>query len=172
MHVCLNMYIAVDPLPYGEISRVAFIGISWKKHAATYQVRWDFEVWQDIKEIWYTVCMRDCWITYLKTESPENFLLYYRFTIHAAQFYMCTYIIFQMTETSAKHFSFDFNCGFARCTIRELTHKIRNATTMKNQRMTRKSSKAALTTEYHLILMLALTKVHCSTATDKIIELE
>ena len=41
------------------------IWMSWKKHAATYQVRWNFEVWQDIEEIRYTVCMRDCWITYL-----------------------------------------------------------------------------------------------------------
>ena len=41
-----------------------------------------------------------------------------------------------MTEASAKHLSFDFNCGFARCAIRKLTPKIRNATTNKNQRMT------------------------------------
>ena len=51
MHVCLNMYIAVDPLPYGEISRVAFIGISWKKHAAAFQGWRNFEVQLDFEEI-------------------------------------------------------------------------------------------------------------------------
>ena len=29
-----NMSIVVDPLPYGEISRAAFIGTRWQKHAA------------------------------------------------------------------------------------------------------------------------------------------
>ena len=42
----------------------------------------------------------------------------------------------QMSETSAKHFSLDFNCGFARCAIRELTPKVRNSAIDKQQRMT------------------------------------
>jgi hypothetical protein len=41
-----------------------------------------------------------------------------------------------MTETSAKHFSLDFNCGFARCAIRELTPKVRNAVLDKQQIIT------------------------------------
>ena len=46
------------------------------------------------------------------------------------------HILQQMTETSAKHFSLDFNYGFARCAIRELTPKVRNAAIDEQQRMT------------------------------------
>ena len=49
---------------------------------------------------------------------------------------MCACNIVQMTETSAKHLSLDFNCGFARCAVRELTPKVQNAATDKQQRMT------------------------------------
>ena len=49
---------------------------------------------------------------------------------------LCMHILQQMTESSAKHFSLDFNCGFARCAIRELTPKVRNAAIDKQQRMT------------------------------------
>ena len=33
------------------------------------------------------------------------------------------HILQQMTETSTKHFSLDFNCGFAWCAICELNQK-------------------------------------------------
>ena len=51
MRVRVHTYIAVDPIPCGEISRVAFIGKSLQKHVATFQGRRDFEVWRDFKEI-------------------------------------------------------------------------------------------------------------------------
>ena len=38
-----HTYIAVDLLPFGEISREAFIGKSLQKHAATFRGRRDFE---------------------------------------------------------------------------------------------------------------------------------
>ena len=47
------MYIVGDPLPCGEISRVAFTGISMQKHAARFRGRRDFEVRRDFKEIRY-----------------------------------------------------------------------------------------------------------------------
>ena len=45
-------------------------------------------------------------------------------------------ILQQMTETLAKHLSLNFNCGFARCAIRKLTPKVRNAAVDKQQRTT------------------------------------
>ena len=50
-NACAHMYIAVDPLPFGEISRAAFIGKSLQKHVATYRGRQGFEVRQDFEEI-------------------------------------------------------------------------------------------------------------------------
>ena len=38
------MYTAGDPLPCGEISRAAFIGMSMHKRAVRFQGWWDFEV--------------------------------------------------------------------------------------------------------------------------------
>ena len=40
MRIRINV---VDPLPCGGISRAAFIGMSWQKHAATFRGRRDFE---------------------------------------------------------------------------------------------------------------------------------
>ena len=45
-------------------------------------------------------------------------------------------ILQQMSETSAKHFSLNFNCGFVRCAICELTPKVGNSAIDKQQRMT------------------------------------
>ena len=42
--------IAVNPLTCSEISRAAFIRMSWQQHVATYQGQQDFEVRQDFKE--------------------------------------------------------------------------------------------------------------------------
>ena len=42
-----HMYIAGDPLPRSEISRMVFIGMSMQKHTVRFRGRWDFE------EIWY-----------------------------------------------------------------------------------------------------------------------
>ena len=47
------MCIFTDPLPYGKISRVAFIGMSWQKHAATFWGWQDIKVQWDFKEKWY-----------------------------------------------------------------------------------------------------------------------
>ena len=41
----------VDPLPCGKISRAAFIGMNWQKHAARFRGWRDFEVRRDIEEI-------------------------------------------------------------------------------------------------------------------------
>ena len=41
-----------------------------------------------------------------------------------------------MSETSTKYISHEYNCGFARSAIRELTSKVRNIATDKQQRMT------------------------------------
>ena len=35
-YACAHTYIAVDPLPCGEILGAAFIGVSWQKHVATF----------------------------------------------------------------------------------------------------------------------------------------
>ena len=105
------------------------IWMSWQKHSATYQVRWDFKVWLDIEEIQYTVHV---WLLdHLRKQSPVH-LLYMQLNITCLH----TIFIFQMIETSTKHLSFDLYCGFARCAIRELTPKTRNASTNKNQQMT------------------------------------
>ena len=56
MHVRIRINV-VDPLPCGEISRSVFIGMSWQKHAATFQGRWDFEVRQDFEKIRYITCL-------------------------------------------------------------------------------------------------------------------
>ena len=40
----MHTYIATNPIPWGEILRVAFKGMSWQKYAATFQGQWDFEV--------------------------------------------------------------------------------------------------------------------------------
>ena len=48
MHIHINV---VNPLPCGEILRAMFIGMSWQKHAATFQGQRDFE------EIWYITCL-------------------------------------------------------------------------------------------------------------------
>ena len=48
-----HTYIAVDPLPFSEISRAVFIGKSLQKHVATFQGRRDFEVRRDFEEIQY-----------------------------------------------------------------------------------------------------------------------
>ena len=45
--------IVVDPVPCGEISRVAFIGMCWLKYAAIFRGRQDFEVRRDLEEIRY-----------------------------------------------------------------------------------------------------------------------
>ena len=52
VHTC--MYKAVDPLPC-EILRVAFIWMSWQKHAATFRGRQNFEVQRDFKEYRFAV---------------------------------------------------------------------------------------------------------------------
>ena len=49
----VHTYIAGDPLPYSEISRAAFIGMSMQKHAARFWGRRNFEVRRDFKEIRY-----------------------------------------------------------------------------------------------------------------------
>ena len=36
-NVCVLTYIVVDPVPCGEISKAAFIGMSWLKYAATFK---------------------------------------------------------------------------------------------------------------------------------------
>ena len=46
------MEITVDPLPCSKISRVAFIETSWQIDAR-FRGWWDFEVWQNFKEIQY-----------------------------------------------------------------------------------------------------------------------
>ena len=43
-NACAHTYIAGDPLPCGEISRAAFIGMISEKHAAIFRGWWDFEV--------------------------------------------------------------------------------------------------------------------------------
>ena len=43
-HVRAHMYIVVDPVPCGEISMVAFIGMSRLKYAVTFRGWRDFEV--------------------------------------------------------------------------------------------------------------------------------
>ena len=48
----VHTYIVVDPLPCGNISGVAFIGVSWQKHVATFWEQWDFKVWRDFQEIY------------------------------------------------------------------------------------------------------------------------
>ena len=48
-----HTYIAGDPLPCGEISRAAFIGMSMQKHVARFRRQRDFKVWWDFKEIRY-----------------------------------------------------------------------------------------------------------------------
>ena len=50
-NVRAHTYIVVDPLPCSEISRAAFIGMSWLKYEVTFQGRWDFGVQQDFEEI-------------------------------------------------------------------------------------------------------------------------
>ena len=51
-HARVRIHImAVDLLPCGEISRAAFIGMSWQKHAATFRGQRDFEVRRDFEEI-------------------------------------------------------------------------------------------------------------------------
>ena len=55
-NACAHTYIVVDPVPCGEISRAAFIGMSWLKYAATFRGRRDFEVRRDFEEIRYSVC--------------------------------------------------------------------------------------------------------------------
>ena len=52
MHVRIRINV-VDPLPCGKISRAAFIGMSWQKHAVTFRGWWDFEVRRDFEEIRY-----------------------------------------------------------------------------------------------------------------------
>ena len=49
----VHTYVAVDPLPCGEILRLAFIGESLQKHAVTLLGRRDFKVRRDFKEIRY-----------------------------------------------------------------------------------------------------------------------
>ena len=49
-NACAHTYIAGDPLPYGEISRVAFIGMRSEK---LFRGWWDFEVRRDFEEIRY-----------------------------------------------------------------------------------------------------------------------
>ena len=44
IHVRIDIIIVVDPVPCGEISRDAFIEMSWLKYAAEFQGRQDFEV--------------------------------------------------------------------------------------------------------------------------------
>ena len=48
-----HTYIVVDPMPCGEISRAAFIGMSWLKYAAIFRGRRDFEVQRHFEEIRY-----------------------------------------------------------------------------------------------------------------------
>ena len=48
-----HTYIVIDPVPCGEISRVAFIGMCWLKYVARFRGRQDFEVRQDFEEIQY-----------------------------------------------------------------------------------------------------------------------
>ena len=56
-NACVYAYIAVDPLPCGEISRAAFIGMSIQKHAARFQGRRDFE---EIRYVHLQVCIIEC----------------------------------------------------------------------------------------------------------------
>ena len=35
-NVCVHTYIVVDPVPCGEISRVAYIVMSWLKYVVTF----------------------------------------------------------------------------------------------------------------------------------------
>ena len=42
-NACVHMYVVVDPLPCGEVSRVASLGMSWLKYAVTFRGRQDFE---------------------------------------------------------------------------------------------------------------------------------
>ena len=54
-NVCAHMRIpvAVDSLPCHEISRMAFIGVSWQKHAAAFQGWQNFKVQRHFEEIQY-----------------------------------------------------------------------------------------------------------------------
>ena len=45
-----NYHISSNLSPH-HILRVAFIGMSWLKHVAIFRGWWDFEVWQDFKEM-------------------------------------------------------------------------------------------------------------------------
>ena len=56
------MDIAVDPLPCGEISRVAFIGTSLQIDAATFQGWRDFEMRRDFEEIRYLFKFPQWWL--------------------------------------------------------------------------------------------------------------
>ena len=47
IYTSLIMY-AADPSPCGEISRAAFIGMSWQKYAMPFRGQRDLEVWQNM----------------------------------------------------------------------------------------------------------------------------
>ena len=51
----VHMEIAVNPVPCGEISRVAFIGTCWQIDAARFRGRQDFEEIRYVK-IFFLLC--------------------------------------------------------------------------------------------------------------------
>ena len=85
LFVCIHnehahTFIASDPLPWGEISWVAYIGICLQKRGATFRGRQDFEMWRDFKEMQYIKSTLDDSIDdesgYLNSKTQQTWQLY------------------------------------------------------------------------------------------------